>query len=245
VAPENTLVSFRRACDEGADALELDVHATSDGEIVVMHDATVERTTDGSGAVRDLTMAEVARLDAGFRFSFDGGRTFPYRGQGVTVPRLADLLAALPGVPLNIEIKQERPSIVAEVVALLRAARSQVVLAAELDTIMAEIRAVAPDIPTSVAAGEVAAFVRGVQVGAPPKLPEGVIALQIPPRFGDVTLVDAESLRAAHAQGVEVHVWTINDAHEARRLMALGCDGIMSDFPALIRATIDEGRDRV
>ena len=243
VAPENTLVSFHRAREEGADVLELDVHATADGEIVVIHDATVERTTDGRGAVREMTMAEIARLDAGFRFSSDGGQTFPYRGRRVGVPRLADLLAAFPDVPLNIEIKQESPSIVVEVVALLRAARSRAVLAAERDAVMAEIRAVAPDFPTSVAAGEVAEFVRGVQAGAPPQLPENVVALQIPPRFGEVTLVDAKSLTAAHAQGVEVHVWTINDAHEARRLIALGCDGIMSDFPALIRTTIDEGCD--
>ncbi len=224
--------------------LELDVHATSDGEIVVIHDSTVERTTDGEGAVRDLTMAEISRLDAGFRFSGDGGRSYPYRGRAVTIPRLADLLRALPGVPLNIEIKQETPSIVAEVIALVRTTRSRVVLAAERDAIMTEIRALAPDIPTSVAAGEVASFVRGVQAGAPPRLPEGVVALQIPPRFGGVTLIDTASVRAAHAQGVEVHVWTINDAHEARGLMALGCDGIMSDFPALIRAAIDEERDR-
>src|SRR6185369_11672155 len=111
VAPENTIVSFRRGCADGADVLELDVHATADGEIVVLHDPTLERTTDGAGAVAALRFAEIERLDAGHRFTPDGGRTFPFRGTGVRVPRLGDLLREFPGMPLNIEIKQETPSI--------------------------------------------------------------------------------------------------------------------------------------
>lgn len=238
VTPENTLVSFNRALADGSDVLELDVHATADGEIVVIHDPTLDRTTDGVGPIRSHTFAELARLDAGFRFSPDGGRTFPFRGQGIGIPRLADLMRECPRVPLNIEIKQHDPSIVAEVVALVRGAGARVVLAAEIDAIMQEIRASAPDIPTSLAAGEVAAFVAALEAGEPPPLPEGAVALQIPPRFGSVTLVTAESLEAAHALGVEVHVWTINDPQEVRRLLDLGCDGIMSDFPARARAAI-------
>jgi glycerophosphoryl diester phosphodiesterase len=240
LAPENTLVSFRRARDEGADIFEIDVHATADGEIVVIHDATVERTTDGAGPVASLSVAEIARLDAGFRFTPDGGRTFPYRGRDVRVPRLLDLMREFPDVPLNIEIKQDTPAIVAEVVALVRRARATVLLAAEHDAIMQQIRRAAPDIPTSLAAGEVAAFIMALQGGERPVLPEGAVALQIPPCFGATTLVSAVSVAAAHALGAEVHVWTINDAEEVRRLVALGCDGIMSDFPGRARAVIDE-----
>jgi glycerophosphoryl diester phosphodiesterase len=159
VAPENTLTSFRRARADGADVFELDVHATADGEIIVLHDATLERTTDGAGPVAAASFAQLERVDAGFRFTADGGRTFPFRGQGVRVPRLAELLREFPGVPLNIEIKQEKPSIVGAVVQLLRAARATVVLAAEHDTIMQAIRGAAPEISTSLAAGEVAAFI--------------------------------------------------------------------------------------
>ena len=244
VAPENTLVSFCRAWEAGVDVLELDVHATADGEVVVIHDATVDRTTDGSGEVRSLTMRDLERLDAGFRFSPDGGRTFPYRGQGVAVPRLADLLQELPDAPLNIEIKQEHPSIVREVVDLVRAARASIVLAAEHDAIMREIREAAPDVPTSLSALEVATFVRALHAGDQPMLPAGAVALQIPPRFGDVVLVNVETLEAAHAQGAEIHVWTINDPDEVRELVALGCDGIISDFPDLVRAVVEEGRRR-
>lgn len=140
LAPENTLISFHRGRTDGADVLELDVRATADGEVVVLHDATVDRTTDGTGPVRSLAWAELRTLDAGFRFTPDGGRTHPYRGQGVTVPRLVDLITALPDMPLNIEIKQDDPPIVAAVVAIVRRARVVVVLAAELDHVMDAIR---------------------------------------------------------------------------------------------------------
>ena len=243
-APENTLASFRRALADGVDVLELDVHATRDGEIVVLHDPTVDRTTDGTGPVAALTLTEIVRLDAGHRFSSDGGRTFPCRGQGVRVPRLAELLAEFPGVPLNIEIKPEGREIVEAVVAIVRAARATIVLAAEHDDIMQTIRAVAPEIPTSCAAGEVASFIYALQAGDPARLPAGAVALQIPPRFEDVTLVTAASVAAAHALGAEIHVWTINDRDEACRLLDLGCDGIMTDVPHVIAPVIAARRSK-
>ena len=244
VAPENTLASFRRARADGADVFELDVHGTADGEIVVLHDPTLERTTDGAVAVSGLRFAEVAALDAGFHFTPDGGRTHPFRGSGVRVPRLAELVREFPDVPLNIEIKQQTPSIVDAVVALLRAARTTVVLAAEQDVIMTAIRRAAPDIATSLAAGEVATFMGALQQGVAPTLPAGAVALQIPPRFWGVELVTRETVAAAHALGAEVHVWTINDTAEMRRLLALGCDGIISDLPADARAVVDAERPR-
>jgi glycerophosphoryl diester phosphodiesterase len=244
VMPENTLGSFRRARDDGADVLELDVHASADGEIVVIHDATLDRTTDATGPVRARPWAELARLDAGHRFTSDGGRSHPFRGSGFGIPRLADLIDELPDVPLNIEIKQAAPSIVAATVELVRRSRARVVLAAEDDAIMREIRERAPDLPTSASAVEVAAFVGALREGRVPVVHSGLVALQIPPAFGDVALVTAESVAAAHGLGVEVHVWTINEPDEMRRLLALGCDGIMSDLPARARAVIAEARAR-
>src|SRR6185369_8604937 len=107
-----------------------------------------------------------------------------------------------------------------------------VVLAAEHDVIMHEIRRIAPDIPTSLAAGEVAAFVNALQAGERPLLPEGAVALQIPPRYGKIELITRESVAAAHTAGAEIHAWTINDEDDMRTLLALGCDGIISDLPA-------------
>ncbi len=240
-APENTLVSFEKASDAGVDVLELDVHATADGEIVVLHDPTLDRTTDAAGPVRALAMRELERIDAGYRFTPDGGRSFPYRGRGVRIPRLAEVIAAFPTMPLNIEIKQAEPPIIDAVVALVRRAPATVLLAAEGDAIMRAIRAAAPDVPTSLSAGEVAAFVFALRDGEAPRLPDGAVALQIPPSFQDIPLVTTESVAAAHALGAEMHVWTINDPGEATRLLALGCDGIMTDFPDRLRELVRAG----
>src|SRR5439155_273566 len=116
--PENTLDAFAAGLKTGAERLELDVHATSDGVVVVLHDETLERTTDGTGPVRALSLAVVARLDAGYRFRAPDG-TYPYRDRGLGVPTLAALLEAFPGVPLNIELKQQEPPIEAAVLATL------------------------------------------------------------------------------------------------------------------------------
>src|SRR5919204_389354 len=105
-APENTADAFELAIRHGADALELDVRLSADGVPVVIHDATLDRTTDGQGPVSGRTAAELQRLDAGARFTRDGGRTFPFRGQGSRIPTLADVLRAFPEVPLLVEIKE-------------------------------------------------------------------------------------------------------------------------------------------
>ncbi len=244
VAPENTLPSFRRALADGVDVFELDVHATRDGEVVVLHDPLLDRTTDATGPVATMTYAEVARSDAGWRFTPDGGATFPFRGQGIRVPRLRDLLAEFPEIPLNIEIKVPGDALRDAVVAMVRAARAPIVLAAEHDVIMQSIRQAAPDVPTSLAAGEVAAFIGALGEGRAPIWPVGAVALQIPPAFGDITLVSPETVAAAHALGAEVHVWTINDAAEAARLLELGCDAIMTDVPHVIAPLVRQRRSQ-
>jgi glycerophosphoryl diester phosphodiesterase len=121
IVPENTLEGFREGLRVGAGVLELDVHATADGHVVVIHDETVDRTTDGSGAVREMTLAEVKRLDAGYWFTPDGGKTYPYRGEGVRVPTLEEVYRQFPDVPINVEIKGERPGIEEEVWRIIEA----------------------------------------------------------------------------------------------------------------------------
>ena len=241
LAPENTLPSFALALSLGADVLELDVHATSDGMIVVHHDETLERTSNGTGLIREHTFAELQVLDAGHQFSRDG-RDFPYRGHGVWIPTLEEVLDAFPDVGINMEVKQGDPPIAEAVIQVIRelGAEDRVLLAAEKDPIMEEIRRLAPDIPTSFATGEALDFFnRFANKDFAGYAPVGT-ALQIPPRFGEVELVTAESVAAAHELGLEVHVWTINDREEMDALLALGIDGIMSDLPGLARVAVDE-----
>jgi glycerophosphoryl diester phosphodiesterase len=200
----------------------------------VLHDAELERTTDGSGRVRERTLAEVRAFDAGHAFTTADGR-HPWRGRGIRVPTLDELLAAHPGVPLNIEVKQEEPPIEQAVVATLdrHGARARTLLAAEHASIMTRIRAAAPDVLTSCSAAEAAEFVFRLRDGQLAGWTTPAVALQVPPSYGGLDIVTPESVAAAHALGLEVHVWTINDAVEMAALLDLGADAIMTDMPAL------------
>lgn len=240
VAPENTLPSFALALALGATHLELDVHATADGEIVVLHDALLDRTTDGSGPVSARAWADVAALDAGYRFTHDGQR-FPYRGQGVRIPRLAELLRAVPDVPLNIEIKQRTPSIVDTVLRVLGEAGrlDAVLLAAEDDEIMGAIRTAVRDrVATGMSLGDVLAFFDRVERDDWTDYAAPGHALQIPPRFGDRELVTAATVAAAQRAGLEVHVWTVDERDAIDHLLDLGVDGVMSDLPGRVAAAV-------
>jgi len=243
--PENTLISFERALAQGADVLETDVHSTRDGEIVVLHDADVARTTDGSGDVASLTWREVAELDAGARFlAADGGT--PFRGRGVRIPRLAELFERFPDAHFNIELKRDDARLVAAVLALLRhhGREERTLLAAERDDTMRRLRAAVSaercGAALGASVGDVLGFVRAAVEGSQP--PAGPMALQVPAEFAGRPLVTPELLEFAHAHGVQVHVWTINAPPEMERLLALGVDGVMSDFPGLLRGVVEARR---
>lgn len=240
LAPENTIPSFALALALGADVLELDVHASSDGVVCVMHDPELERTTSGFGLLREHTWAQLQKLDAGYQFTRDG-HDFPYRGHGVRIPTLEDFLKHFPSTPFNMEVKQGDPPIVEEVVRILKrcGAMGRVILAAEHDSIMEEIRRHAGDTATGFATMEAMDFFGRVQSGDFSGYHPAGRALQIPARYGDIELVTAESLAAARRCGLEIHVWTINQRDEMDHLLRLGVDGIMSDLPGMARAAID------
>jgi glycerophosphoryl diester phosphodiesterase len=219
------------------------VHASADGVVVVVHDETLERTTDGTGLVRALPLAALQRLDAGHRFRAPDG-TYPFRDRGIRIPTLAELLDAVPDAPLNIEIKQQSPPIEAAVLATLDryGARGRTLLAAEEAEIMVRIRTAAPDVVTSFSAHEVAEFVQRVGGRDFAGYRPAGIALQVPPAFRDVPIITAASVAAAHDLGLEVHAWTINDPAEIEALLALGVDGIMTDVPGIAARILREGR---
>jgi glycerophosphoryl diester phosphodiesterase len=231
-APENTLPAFSRAWDLGARFLEMDCHATRDGEVVVLHDATLERTTDGAGPVRELTFGELERLDAGHRFSPDG-RSFPFRGRGVRVPRLAEVLARFPDAHINLEVKQADPAIAAQVLRLIRdaGAESRVLLAAEEGEIMAQIRALEPKTAIGMSREDILELFRAALEDRLDAYRAPGHALQIPTDFMGDPLVTPTNLALARRFGLAVHVWTINDRDEMRDLLRAGVDGVMSDFP--------------
>jgi len=235
-APENTLPAFERAVEAGIPFLEMDCHATSDGEVVICHDATVERMTDEKRAVLEYSFAELSALDAGYRFTADGGRSFPYRGKGVRIPRLTEVLEAFPRARINLELKQEEPSIAEEVLRIVRKANAQerTLLAAAEDEIMTEIRELDPGTAIGSSIGDVAGFYRALAAGTLDSFQPPGQALQIPPTFGSDPMVTPESVAGAKQLGLFLHVWTINDPTQIRDLLEAGVDGVMSDFPALL-----------
>jgi glycerophosphoryl diester phosphodiesterase len=249
-APSSTLYAFRAAVAAGATALEMDVHATADGHLVVCHDATVDRTTNGTGAISRLTLAEVRALDNAYWFvpgeiavtdRPDGG--YPLRGRApddpeLRVATLGEVLEAFPGVLLNLDIKQTAPAVEpyeAALAALLRehGRADDVIVASFNDLATTRFSELAPEIPTSPGTVGVGMFISALRQGEPYDRGHHA-ALQVPPSFGPTVIVDEEFVAAAHAAGLAVHVWTIDDPEEMARLVALGVDGIMSDRPSVL-----------
>lgn len=266
-APSSTMYALVTAVANGADALELDVHATADGRLVVIHDATVDRTTAGAGAIDTLTLADIQRLDAAHWFipgeGVVAGRPdseYPLRGiatghrappqgftpEDFTIPTLDDVFARFPQTLVNIDIKQTagRTTAYEQHVADLIAehGRTDTTMVASffaeaLDT----FRGLAPEVATSASPDEVLAFWTAVQEGATVQ-PLAFQALQVPRTHEDVRVVDAPFVEHAHDAGVAVHVWTIDDESTMHELLDLGVDGVVTNRPTVLEAVL---RDRV
>ena len=233
LAPENTLLAFRRALEWwNADILEVDVQPSRDGEAMVIHDATVDRTTDEQGRVDQRTAAEIRALDAGFRFSPDGGRSFPFRGQGVRVPTLAEMLEALPTARVNVEIKDVRVQERVWQTVESAHAEHRVLIAADRRANRSRFRAYPG--PTSAPLEEVRRFYFLHRLGAAAVCRLSSDAFQIPERFGGRRIVTPRFVADAHARNVPVHVWTVNRPDDMQRLLDWGVDGLVSDRPDLL-----------
>jgi glycerophosphoryl diester phosphodiesterase len=245
-APENTLCSFELALAQGAAILESDVHLTRDGVPVLIHDPVIDRVTNGSGAVANYTLAEVQRFDAGYRFSPDGGQTHPYRGRGLSIPGLDEVFDAFPDARFNLELKDALPQIVDATVERVAKHRREALtlLTAGDDEIMREIRARlerhAVPIAQGASEGDVLAFIRSAIRGE--RAHSGSMALQIPAEFAGQPLATPELVEHAHAQRIQVHVWTINEPSEMTRLLDLGVDGIITDYPGRLVSLLSERR---
>src|SRR5919112_1079510 len=237
LAPENTIEAFRLAVEAGAGGLELDVHMTHDGHIVVIHDATVDRTTNGSGTASEMTLDELRRLDAGHNFSPDGGPTRPYRGRGVQVPTLGEVLEEFPEVAVNIEIKAGTPGIEETVLGVLREANAvgRALVVSTPHDIMKRFRKVSGGhVSTGASRWEIGVFYISSKFRLERLVRPAYDALQVPLRHRGIPVVTPRFVRAAHARGVRVDAWTINQADEMRRLLDLGVDVIMTDRPGTL-----------
>jgi glycerophosphoryl diester phosphodiesterase len=229
--PENTIPAFHAALAAGAPYLELDVHLTRDGEIVVAHDDDLRRVAGHGGVIAEMDLASVAKADAGANFSIDG-ISYPFRGNGLRVPTLGEVLSTFCGQFFIIEIKPSSPGVGGPLLKLIDESgmSRRVLIASAHQAPLDEVRQRAPSLPTNFSSREVGIFLKSLAPDTAPYVPLGA-ALQIPPEYQSRKLVMPESIAAAHRMGVEVHVWTVNETAEMRQLLALGVDGIITNYP--------------
>jgi glycerophosphoryl diester phosphodiesterase len=215
--PENTLYAFERAAELGVDVLEMDIHSSSDGVLVTMHDDTTE----------------LKKLDAGYNWTNDEGKTYPFRGQGITVPALEEIFSSFPDQRLNIEIKQVQPSIVEPFCQMIRDyGREETVLVGSFDAgTVEDFRDECPGVATSTTEPEVRNFfiLNTLFLGALYQAPAE--AFQVPEYDNDLHVVTGRFVSGAKNHNMDVHVWTVNEKDDMQRLLDLSVDGIITDYP--------------
>jgi glycerophosphoryl diester phosphodiesterase len=236
-APENTLPAFEAAVAMGYRYLETDVQVTSDGVLVVFHDSSLERLTNRVGRVVELSLDEVREADAGYAFTPDGGLTYPYRGTGIVIPTLEELLSRWDDVYLNIDAKAD--DTVAPLVALVKRmdAFNRVCIGSFSDRRVARIRALADGRICS-SMGQVATVMAyaASRTGRMPRFHAD--CLQVPPRWSRFR-IDRRFVNAAHHAGLPVHLWTVDDEAEMESLLDIGVDGIMTDRPRILKRVLE------
>lgn len=225
--------------EEGAGGIELDVHLTRDGHPVVMHDPTVDRTTDGSGPIAGKTLREIRDLNAGYRVGAEGH---------FDVPTLAEVLGEFPGAAVNIDIKdKDRPGAEAAVLGVLRDAdaRGRVLVASAHHAVLGRFRKVAGgEAATGASRFEIGVFLLLSVLQLERLARPGYAALQVPARYGPLRLVTPRFVEAAHRCGVRVDVWTIDEPGEMRSLLDLGVDAVITNRPGVLAGVMEERRRR-
>lgn len=230
--PENTLVAFDHGLSVGADGLEFDVRLSSDGVPMVHHDATLERTTSGTGALSTYTADALQGLDAGHHFTGLDGRSWRHRG--CVIPRLEVVLGRYPEVPIIIELKGDDPEVARRAVAVVRSAGAigRVCFAGFDDAVVRAARAEGPDVVSSAARQEIRWFLYRSWVALAPRR-TAFQAFQVPETAGATRVVSRRFVRAARRAGVPVAVWTVDEPEAMERLLQWGVRGLISDRPDL------------
>lgn len=231
--PENTMLAFQKAAELNVDGLETDIHRTRDGVLVVCHDETVDRTTNGSGLIKEMTWAELQQLDAGYRWTADDGQTFPFRGQGIAIPTLEEVFTTFLQFWINIDMKQSSPSIVTPFVAMIRRfdMTDKVFVGSFHNETITQFRRECPEAATAASETEVRRLVILNKLGLGRFYRCSAQAMQIPEWDGRTRIITRRFIRDAHRSGTAVHMWTVNETQDMQRLIDLGIDGLMTDYP--------------
>lgn len=243
MAPGNTMAAFSLSEKLGVDMLEMDVHLSKDGEAVVIHDNTVDRTTNGTGAVKDMTLNELQKLDAGYHFIGPDG-SYSYRNKGITIPAMDEIFKEFPGYPMTIELKTDDPALADKMAELIRKHNmsDKVIIASFYDDALAYfIEATDGTVPVSSAREATRNFVIAHKLYADRIIPmEKYTAVQIPMEASGLNLATERLTESLHKRGIAVQYWTINDEDSVRKLARIGADGIMTDHPNIVKKVLDQ-----
>jgi glycerophosphoryl diester phosphodiesterase len=234
--PKNTLEAASFSSLLGTDVLEIDIHASRDGVLLLSHDDSVDDMTDGSGLIREMTFAELQQLDAAYGFKRAQGA--PLRGTGIRLPALDEVFSALPQARYVIEIKQQQPAIAAPLCAMIRSHRlqSRVLVGSFGSQALDDFREYCPEVATSLSRAETTALVLLHKFGLAHLYPLPGVALQVPLQSSGIPIISRDFVRDMQERGLRVQVWTINDLQQMRELIDLGVDGIITDYPDLLQA---------
>ncbi|WP_295799394.1 glycerophosphodiester phosphodiesterase [uncultured Microbulbifer sp.] len=239
--PGNTPVFLQQMAERKVDVLEMDVHATADGALVLMHDATVDRTTEGEGAIRELSLAELKKLNVAYNWSRDG-ETYPYRDNPQRILTIDEVFQTYPKYPMVIELKTPQTEAALALCDRLQAFNksNQVIVSSFHQQAIDAFREACPHVATGAGSDEVKLYALASKLGAFRLLSPRYQALHIPVEYDSITLITPEAVKSVQDHGVRIDVWTVNDEAEMRRLIEMGVDGIMTDRPDRLFRVIEE-----
>ncbi|MBO8435922.1 MAG: glycerophosphodiester phosphodiesterase [Spirochaetes bacterium] len=240
--PENTLPAFISAAELGVDVIETDVHLTKDGKIVIWHDPTLDRNTNGTGTLESHTLEELKALDAGYTFTTDDGKSYPFRGKGIQLATLDEVLKALPEARFNIDLKSKDTEIVEHYIEVIRSnkAEDRVCTASFHLENLKRVRTLAPDLLTSITTVEVVPLVFRQKLHILPSAFKRKTIFQIPTKQCGIRIITPSFVNDMHKRDAIIMVWTINQKEDMKYLYSIGVDTIMTDDPRLLIETATE-----
>lgn len=241
--PENTLPAFISASKLGVDCIETDVHLTRDGVCVIWHDETVERLSGIKGLVTDKTYKELMTVDAGNMFTMDKEETYPFRGKGVTIATLDEVLRETPNMRFNVDLKDNNIELVQEFARIVRKnnAQNRVLGASFHNDIIKSIRKLIPEIASSFSRSEIRSIVILDKIGLLGFCKKfKANAAQVPEYDNRIKVITKSLIRKLRKKNVKIHVWTVNKKTEMLRFYNMGVDAIMTDNPRLLIETVNE-----
>ncbi len=233
IRPTNTILGFTDVYNMGSDVLDADLHMTSDKVLVLAHDETIDRTSNGSGAIRDMTLQELRQFDFGYDLTVDNGQTYPYRGQGITIPTLQEFFDTFPEAKFGIEIKQTTTEAAEKFCQTIKdyGYQHKVLVSSFAQENMDIFRQQCPDIATSATEDETKIYYIFQRVGLAGLYRARFEALQVPEKSGSTKVLTDWFVANAKRRGFRVIPWTINEEEDLRRIIDMGIYGINTNYP--------------